>query len=274
MTTTPSTPPQDIFRSPAWYDRSINWEARLGREVPVLVDVFGPPGAGGLVDAGCGPARGAEALAGRGYRVTGVDRSPEMLDLARRRVAQAGAEAAAQGCGGGAAAALRFVESDYAAMATAIGGGHDGVFCQANSLAAAGSRAACAAAVGQFAACLRPGGRLFVQVLNFAAMRGRRPCVIGPRVSRVDGVEYVSVRQFLFREEMVEVTSISLWQAAGGWQQHADGGSLYAVTRGDMHAWCAAAGLHIDHEWGDYARSPFDEASSGDYIVVATRHAS
>lgn len=261
--TTPSS--QDIFRSPSWYDRSINWSARLAREVPVLIDVFGPPGAGGLIDAGCGPARGAEALAARGYRVTGVDRSPEMLDLARQRVAKATAGAARP------ADSLQLVESDYAEMAQAVGGGHDGVFCQANSLAAAGSATACRAAVEQFAACLRPGGRVFVQVLNFAAMRGRRPCIIGPRVARADGLEYVSVRQFFFREDTVEVTNVTLWQAAGTWQQHADGGTLHAVSREAMHDWCGAAGLHIDHEWGDYARSPFDPAASGDYIVVATK---
>ena len=37
-----------------WYDQSINWDARLQREIPVFVDVFGAPGDGGIIDAGCG----------------------------------------------------------------------------------------------------------------------------------------------------------------------------------------------------------------------------
>jgi SAM-dependent methyltransferase len=59
-----------------------------GRE-RVYVDAFldGLPVPSGLLDLGCGNGRPfAEFLLGRGHRVTGVDQSREMLDIARTRL--------------------------------------------------------------------------------------------------------------------------------------------------------------------------------------------
>src|SRR5256885_5964949 len=38
-----------------------------------------------VLDAGCGTGRYAAALAGHGYRVTGVDLAPDLVAVARRR---------------------------------------------------------------------------------------------------------------------------------------------------------------------------------------------
>jgi SAM-dependent methyltransferase len=46
-----------------------------------------PPGR--LLDAGCGTGRYAIDLAGRGFTVTGIDQSPELIDVARRKHAPA-----------------------------------------------------------------------------------------------------------------------------------------------------------------------------------------
>lgn len=52
--------------------------------------VSDPPEALRLVDIGCGPGWHLEAWADMGFRVAGVDASPSMLELARRRFATAG----------------------------------------------------------------------------------------------------------------------------------------------------------------------------------------
>lgn len=57
-------------------------------EVEQIVALTGC-GAGRMLDLACGPARHAVPFAARGFRVTGVDRSPFLLDKAR---AHAGAE--------------------------------------------------------------------------------------------------------------------------------------------------------------------------------------
>lgn len=251
-------PEGGLFESAAWYDRSINWAARLGREIPLFTAVFGPPADGGILDAGCGSGRQAVALARCGYRVTGADASAEMLSLASHHARLENQE-------------VRFVAANYAQLQASVGGGFDGLLCIGNALAAAGSRDAVREAIGQFAACLRVGGRLFLQVLNFPPMRRDRPCVRGPRTVTVDGVEYVSARHFHFGPDTVEVTNITMYRDKGAWRQHAHSGTLYPMDPGELDSFCAVAGLNVEEHWGGYGRERFDPATSSDLLLTARR---
>lgn len=69
-----------------------------GQEVAFACDLIqeGLPGAKDLLELGCGTAGHALLLAERGYRVTGVDRSAEMLTRAAQRLAQQPAPVAGQ----------------------------------------------------------------------------------------------------------------------------------------------------------------------------------
>lgn len=282
--------PDTLFTSAEWYKRSINWVARLNREIPVLLDVFGPPGEGGILDAGCGTGHQARTLAERGYRVAAADASEEMLDLARQsfgrtplpspldkrgksevkgRAKTGSAPNVAGGRDVTPSTPIEFVHSTYATLHEKIGGGFDGLYCIGNSLAAAGTADEVKQGLQQFAKCLRPGGRLFIQILNFPIMRSDTPCVRGPRVTNVDGTEYVSVRHFVFRGDFVEVNNITLWKD-DGWQFRTHAGRLYPITPQELSEWCQQFGLCVDDLWGSYAREPFDVNRSTDLILVGT----
>jgi len=248
---------RDAFHDPKWYDKGINWQARLGREIPRLMEVFGKPAGGGLIDAGCGTGRQLCALAAEGYRMVGADASDEMIAMARSLAKDKAVDATFHAC-------------VYADMCEQLGGGFDGVYCLGNALAASGSAASVREALGQFTKCLRPGGRLFVQVLNFEPMRLELPCVRGPRVSMVDGKEYISTRQFHFYDDRAIVTNTTLWHDEG-WKQRSHSGRLYPLSLGEFQAWCEIAGLRIDDTWGNYQQEAFDVKGSVDLIVVATR---
>ncbi len=257
--TSPSTSNERrcIFDSAEWYDRTINWAARLGREIPVLTNVFGPPGEGGLLDAGCGTGHQASALANIGYRVVGADANESMLSVARQTVAKENAN-------------VSLVRASYAEFLEEVGGGFDGLYCLANSLAAAGSREEVKLAIGQFGRCLRPGGKLFFQVLNFARMRGEVPCVQGPRVTNVEGRDYVSVRQFHFVDDYVQVTNITTWNE-DGWRQRSHAGRLYPVTLDELRDWCGHAGIQCESVWGGYDCAAFEVERSIDLLFKGTK---
>jgi cyclopropane fatty-acyl-phospholipid synthase-like methyltransferase len=62
------------------------------REVDFLEELLGLPRGAEILDLGCGTGRHSIELARRGYRVTGVDLSQGMLDVARQTAPAAGVE--------------------------------------------------------------------------------------------------------------------------------------------------------------------------------------
>jgi 2-polyprenyl-3-methyl-5-hydroxy-6-metoxy-1,4-benzoquinol methylase len=61
-------------------------------EVSFILSLFSIPEGGRILDVGCGVGRHAVEFAQRGYKVTGVDFSPEMLAEARKLATRAGVE--------------------------------------------------------------------------------------------------------------------------------------------------------------------------------------
>jgi SAM-dependent methyltransferase len=61
----------------------------LDAEQPLVHSLLDQGPGGDALDAACGSGRQTEALTSRGYRAVGVDQSPEMLALARRKVPEA-----------------------------------------------------------------------------------------------------------------------------------------------------------------------------------------
>ena len=249
--------PGGLFSRAEWYERTIDWTARLAREIPVLVDVFGPPGNGRILDAGCGTGRHACALAAHGYTVVGADIDEEMLGLARPTAQTARAD-------------VRFACTPFRTISDAVGGGFDGVYCIGNSLVAAGARLAVEGAVEQLTRCLRPGGRLFVQTLNFPLMRTENPCVRGPKVKVIDAVEYVSLRHYHFAGDSVQIIHTTLFKDSQ-WRCHTHAGTVYPVTLDELRTWCASRGLRIDNIWGSYNREAFSPQESAELLLLATR---
>ena len=118
------------------------------------------PGAA-VLDAGCGSGRYAVALARLGYRVTGVDRSQELLAEARAAAARA-------------ALPIALVEGDLANLAPcARPGGYDALVCRGvlNDVIGAADRAAVLDAFGR---ALRPGGIVLLDARDWEGSVARK----------------------------------------------------------------------------------------------------
>lgn len=125
------------------------------------------PGARTLLDLGCGTGRHASLLAERGYDVTGVDRSPDML-----------AEARARGAGGG---RTEFVEGDL--RSARLGREFDVVVSLFHVLSYQTTNADLAAAFATLRAHLAPGGLFIFDCWYGPAVLNLRPAV---RVLRLE----------------------------------------------------------------------------------------
>jgi SAM-dependent methyltransferase len=150
-----------FYGSFAWaYDHLVDRPvARECAAVAAMLNERGVPPDTRVLDAGCGTGRYAVELAGRGYRVTGLDRSPELLAVARRR--------------GG--AGVPFVVGDLGALPLRRACG--GVLCRGvlNDVLEDDTRAAIMRAL---AAVLLPAGVLVLDVRDWEAtvrLKTRRP---------------------------------------------------------------------------------------------------
>ncbi len=251
----------NVFESARFYDAFINWPARLSRELVFLRQHLGPPGDARLLDAGCGTGRHAAAFAELGYAVTGVDASEDMLREAEQRAADQNAQA-------------KFVHADLRHLARSASGPFSGAYCVGNALAALGTTAGVRAVVRQFARVLRPGGRLVIQVLNFAAIRPQistEGYVRGLQSASIDGREYVTLKVFGTHGDQMTLTRVVLWSEEGQWRSFTRQARLAPVERGELTRWLRHAGFRMVGTFGDYAGDPFDVRTSNDLIVVAER---
>ena len=119
-----------------------------------------PPATGKprVLDAGGGPGRYTIALAARGYRVTLLDLSPALLDLARRRIAEAGAPV------GGNVAAV--VEGSITDLSRFPDEQFDAVLCLGGPLSHVVEPDDRERALAELRRVARPGAPLFVSVMG------------------------------------------------------------------------------------------------------------
>ena len=72
------------------YDRSINWDARLRRELPFILEALSESGGNRVLDMACGSGRHSVALALEGADVIGFDSSASMIQAAKELASKNG----------------------------------------------------------------------------------------------------------------------------------------------------------------------------------------
>jgi SAM-dependent methyltransferase len=255
----------DAFSSD--YDRFVNWSDRLAVEMPWLEQqlLAAPsPGRGPAraLDAACGTGMHAIALAQKGYRAAGADLSAAMIERARQNAAAAGAQ-------------VHFEAAGFGALARTFGAGtFEAVLCLGNSLPHVLSPAELAAAVEDFAACLRPGGLLMVQNRNFEAVMARRERWMEPQAHQEGAEERIFVRFYDFDPDgLITFNILTLKrEATGGWRQRTTATRLRPLLEVELRAALVAAGFGEITCYGNMNGARFEAETSGNLVVVARKN--
>lgn len=256
----------DTFSSD--YDRFVNWDSRLEFEMPFLLrqlEAVAQPGAAPRVlDSACATGRHAIALALRGYAAAGADLSAAMVDLAQANAAQAGLS-------------LPFAAAGFGELERAFSGSplfpFDAVLCLGNSLPHVHTSQELADALADFAAVLRPGGRLILQNRNFDAVLQLRERWMDPQTHREGEKEWLFVRFYDFDPDgLITFHIITLTRnEAGGWQQRMTSTRLRPLRQVELSAALGVAGFGEITAFGSLGGAQFDPAASGNLVLVATR---
>ncbi|MGE3856426.1 MAG: class I SAM-dependent methyltransferase [Dehalococcoidia bacterium] len=210
---------------------------------------------GPVVELGVGTGRIAVPTALAGVEVIGIDRSPEMLAVARRR-----AEAA------GVAARLRLVEGDMRTFTVPEPVPLVTIPFRSflHNLQDADQRAtldACHRA-------LRPGGRLALNVFNpDLSIIERWQARSARHEEPFDAAGRVAAHHD-FQAASRTVTSRLRWRADGATRRGTL--TLRYVGRAEMEALLAASGFRVEALWGDCLGAPFTAAST-ELVWVARR---
>ena len=141
------------------YDKMINWDSRLGREIPVISSYFADLGENATIfDVCCSSGRHSLALNHLGFQTVGVDISASFIDFARQLSQDNHTAEIAE-----------FVEidaSDKEMIRKFKGRYFDGAILLGNAIANMGNFTKGQQLIRNIFTLLRPGAKFFVQTVN------------------------------------------------------------------------------------------------------------
>jgi SAM-dependent methyltransferase len=247
------------------YESVMNWEKRLARELPLLMELAREAGGRVLVPA-CGSGGHVLALARNGFDVLGFDADEEMVEIAAQKIAAASSEiAAAHG-----RAETRVLTMEQASSLPAEFGA---AYCLGNALPGMSAEGQVLAAQRGVAAALRPGGVFLTQNLNFD-LRWQQKVSQFPILSgETPEYEFLLVKVADYHSTYINFHALFLTREkpAGKWESSPHTSRWIPLLRDLMAEIATEAGLAKLEFWGDYARTPFDPAKSNDLILVGRK---
>jgi 2-polyprenyl-3-methyl-5-hydroxy-6-metoxy-1,4-benzoquinol methylase len=158
------------------YDNSIDWDARLGRELPFLVNCLANVEGSRILDLACGSGRHAIALATRGADVVGIDSSKTMIETAQKLAADEEVQ-------------IEFEVADMLNLRQIV-------IDVGNSLALVPTLNDLKQVVEDVVSVLRPGGTFVSQTLNFEEILGTGFRYFPAKGGRLDTGEEVVFSRF------------------------------------------------------------------------------
>jgi hypothetical protein len=152
-------------------------------------------------------------------------------------------------------------------------GGFDALLCLGNSLPNLLTPADLAAALADFAACLRPGGLVLIQNRNFARVVARRERWMEPQARREGDAEWLFLRFYDFDPDgLLTFNVVTLErEGTGAWSQRSVTSRLRPLLKDELLAALSAAGFEQIACYGDMQGAPFDPEYSPNLVVAANK---
>jgi SAM-dependent methyltransferase len=207
------------------------------------------------LDAGCGTGFHSLLLAQLGVRVTALDISGEMLERLERHSREMDLD-------------IRRVRSDFQGINVAAPGPFDAVFCMGNTLPHLLSEPDIRLALTNFSTILRPGGIIFLQILNYDRILARRDRIQSAKES--NGVTYVRFYDFDDTTGLVVFNILRLEKKEDKLTTGLIAVPLFPVKSAGILGILEDCGYQRIRTFGSIAMDPFNPALSKDLVIIAT----
>ena len=236
------------------YDQMTALHERFAQERPFFRILIERHALRTALDAGCGSGFHSLLLAELGVEVYAADLSAAMVESLGRHARERGVSVTA-------------IEASLTSLRGKIPGDLDAVFCMGNTFAHLLSTGERSRVLGEFAAVLRPGGLLLIQVANFERIMATRQ-----KIQHVREVgEVIYLRTYEYHDPFVGFNVIRLRRGKGGIAPEVDSVTLLPVYAGELSALLQASGFADIRLHGSIATETFVPETSHDLVVLAHR---
>jgi glycine/sarcosine N-methyltransferase len=243
------------------YDNSIDWNARLSREIPFLLSSIDKTEMKRALDIACGSGRHTVALALQGLDVIGLDMSRTMIQAAQKHAAANKIKAT-------------FIVADMIDFESVVEGSFDLIFVLGNSLALLKDIDSVRFIVKALYQRLTEGGCFLAQILNFEEIHwtGFRnfPSKTG---ILSDGTEVTFSRIFEHSDYPDSSTLImTVFRKAGNkWISEISTQKVLNLNFSIMSSILNTVGFNHVEFFSDYTGNPFERKDSRNMVIRAIK---
>lgn len=236
------------------YDAMTGFERRFVIERPffrLLVERYGITTA---LDAGCGTGFHALLLARLGVSTTAVDLSPRMIEKVAAHARELQLHVTA-------------VRSDFQTLPEVLHTTFDAVFCLGNTLAHLLDETDLRSTFDSFFKLLKPGGTLFLQILNYERILTHQE-----RVQSVKEVgDTIFVRFYDFEPDLLRFNLLKLKKCGDTLEQSLHSVRLNPIRHATLALLLPACGFADVSSYGAITLEEYTPEKSHDLVVIATK---
>jgi SAM-dependent methyltransferase len=243
------------------YDRSINWDARLGRELPFILNALSESGGNRILDMACGSGRHSVALALKGADVVGFDSSTAMIQAAKELAAENGVE-------------IRFMVADMTNLETILKEKFDLIICLGNSLALVPALQEAKNLLSAVHSRLNSDGVFVAQVLNFEQIKKTKSRFFQPKGGVTSEGNLVIFARFFNHLEPEESTTLvltSFVKSSEGWSTIISSQSVLQLDQEALTQAVRAVGFGQFEVYSDYGGNPFASTEHRNLVIKARK---
>jgi SAM-dependent methyltransferase len=243
------------------YDDSIDWKARLAREMPFLTSRLGSPKGKHVLDLACGTGRHSVALALKGAEVVGIDNSKVMISRAREHAASNNVEP-------------EFILGEMREFESKVTGKYDLIICLGNSLALLQDLKILERVLSSIYNSLNDGGVFIAQALNFEEIHRtgfRFFPQKGGKMSTGDDVVFSRFYDHTDPPNSSTLVMSAQMKVKGEWTSLVSTQKVLNLNSNLLKRYLAQAGFQETRFYSDYSESLFVGSDDRNMVIHSRR---